>query len=71
MNPTINLKELKTAMQSGDIKNVKIIETVSGKVTTVGEVFNGLTDNLEKMEIIHKKNSILGKMFSNQTSKII
>jgi glycerate-2-kinase len=48
-NPSINLKELKSAMQKGTIKNVKITETISGKVTTVGEVYNNLINILEKV----------------------
>ena len=34
--PTINIKELRSAMDKGDISKVKITDTVTGKVTTVG-----------------------------------
>jgi glycerate-2-kinase len=58
-NPTINLNELKEAIKNGTVKNVKIIDTVSGEVTTVGELANGMKDILERQEIILDKNSVL------------
>ena len=61
-NPLINLKELKNAMKTGTVSNVKITDTVSGKITTVGKMFNGMMDNLERMEIIPKKNTYFGDM---------
>lgn len=64
-NPTINLNELKEAMKNGTVKNVKITETVSGEVTTVGELVNGMKDILEKKEIILDKDSVLRNMLKS------
>jgi len=63
-NPSINLKELKDAMEKGSIDNVVI--TNGSNTTTVSKVFEGLSDILQKMEIVPKKDSILDDMLQQQ-----
>jgi hypothetical protein len=41
------------------------LDTVSGKVTTVGELANGMKDILERQEIILDKDSVLRNMLKS------
>ena len=69
-NPTINLREYKEAAKTRTIRNVKITDTVSGKTTTVGKVYDELNDIFERAEVVPQKGSILGKMMNDLKDKL-
>jgi hypothetical protein len=67
-NPSINLKELKDAMNKGSIADVVI--TDGNRSTTVGKVFDDFSDILQKMEIVPLEHSILGDMLKKVKNEL-